>query len=214
MGRFFGREGHIVLYGFGGLAVGSNALSNRWQRIAVSFAGPLAGFVLLAAVLAAYAVFAPQAVRLLLLQEFDIDWEFGTTPAARPHPLLLNALSDLYWINLYWGLINLLPVWPLDGGQVSRDLLEWLIPDKGIRVSLAISCTVAALLALNALAGEWGTPFIPYVPAGGMYCALLFGLLAIGSYQAMQAQPSRPQWERNEESSPVPWERDADWWKR
>src|SRR5438876_7238715 len=29
MGRFFGTDGHIVLFGLGGLAVGSNALSNR-----------------------------------------------------------------------------------------------------------------------------------------------------------------------------------------
>src|SRR5262249_8482362 len=52
MGRIFGTDGHIVLFGLGGLAIGSNAISNRWQRIAVSFAGPGAGFLLLAAVLA------------------------------------------------------------------------------------------------------------------------------------------------------------------
>jgi hypothetical protein len=39
MGRFFGADGHIVLYSFGGLAIGSNSLSSRGQRIAVSFAG-------------------------------------------------------------------------------------------------------------------------------------------------------------------------------
>src|SRR5205807_2354897 len=45
-GRLFGTNGHIVLYGFGGLAIGSSALTNRWKRIFVYFAGPLAGFIL------------------------------------------------------------------------------------------------------------------------------------------------------------------------
>src|SRR5207302_5403914 len=39
MGRLFGSHGHIVLYSFGGLAIGSSALRSRWQRIAVYFAG-------------------------------------------------------------------------------------------------------------------------------------------------------------------------------
>jgi hypothetical protein len=34
MGQAFGAYGHIVLYGFGGLAVGSNQLNVRWQRVA------------------------------------------------------------------------------------------------------------------------------------------------------------------------------------
>jgi hypothetical protein len=32
MGRIFGSDGHIVLYGFGGLAIGSSDLTKRWQR--------------------------------------------------------------------------------------------------------------------------------------------------------------------------------------
>src|SRR6185436_3070814 len=46
-GRLFGSEGHIVLYGMGGLAIGSSALERRWQRIVVYAAGPAAGFLLL-----------------------------------------------------------------------------------------------------------------------------------------------------------------------
>src|SRR5437763_15143191 len=46
MGRVCGSEGHIVLYAFGGVAVQHRAIPLRWQRIAVSFAGPLAGFLL------------------------------------------------------------------------------------------------------------------------------------------------------------------------
>src|SRR5437879_6589053 len=47
VGQLCGSHGHIVLYAFGGLAIGSNQLADRWQRIAVCFAGPLAQFLLL-----------------------------------------------------------------------------------------------------------------------------------------------------------------------
>src|SRR5262249_18087715 len=46
MGRLFGSEGHIVLLAFGGLAIGSANLRERWQRIAVSAAGPAIQLVL------------------------------------------------------------------------------------------------------------------------------------------------------------------------
>src|SRR5436190_12605786 len=32
MGRWFGTEGHIVLYSFGGLAIGSSNQRYRWER--------------------------------------------------------------------------------------------------------------------------------------------------------------------------------------
>ena len=46
MGRLFGSDGHIVLYSFGGLAVGSIQIPNWWKRVLVSLAGPMAGFLL------------------------------------------------------------------------------------------------------------------------------------------------------------------------
>src|SRR5690348_11709576 len=54
MGRAFGSHAHIVLYSFGGLAVGSKEGLRRWQRVLVLFAGPGAGFVLFGAVLAGW----------------------------------------------------------------------------------------------------------------------------------------------------------------
>src|SRR5436309_11786 len=36
MGKLFGNDGYIVLYSFGGLAVGSNDVRARWQRMLVS----------------------------------------------------------------------------------------------------------------------------------------------------------------------------------
>jgi Zn-dependent protease len=198
MGRLFGSEGHIVLYSFGGLAIGSNALSNRWRRIAVCFAGPAAGFLLLAGV--------------LLLVRDAIDFQPWPVFERLPNtsPLLTEAIVDLIWINLAWGLLNLLPIWPLDGGQISRDFLGWLSPHNGFRAAYWLSVIVAGLLAVHALIPE---PVVPFLPAHDMFAALLFGSLAFNSFQSLQADRNRPPWEKyREEKRHSPWERDRDDW--
>src|SRR5207249_4349173 len=46
MGILCGQHGYIVLHFFGGMAIGQYQLARRWQRIAISLAGPAAGFFL------------------------------------------------------------------------------------------------------------------------------------------------------------------------
>lgn len=190
-GRLFGAHGHIVLYSFGGLAIGSSALGNRWQRIAVYLAGPLAGFIL-------YGI-----VRLL-------------DPGPRSR-LLEDAFWDLKQINLFWGIINLLPIWPLDGGQISRDLFGWFQPAKGVRLSLGVSLVVAGLLAFISLINTYSEQPLPIVEKipylsrlEGGFMVLLFACLAFYSYQALQVEGRRQPWEQGRQ----PWEQDADYWKR
>ena len=187
MGRLFGAHGHIVLYSFGGLAIGSSALPNRWQRIAVYFAGPLAGFVL-----------------------YGVAWWAVPHLNPRGARLLWAATLFLLEINLFWGLMNLLPIWPLDGGQISRDLCDWFHRMNGIRVSLGISLVVAGLLAFLSLINTYSTtplaiveriPYLGFFRGG--YLALLFACLAVNSYQALQIEGQRR-----------PWDKDGDAWGR
>lgn len=179
MGQWFGSYGHIVLFGFGGLAIGSANLPNRWQRIAVSFAGPLAQFLL-------YGIIE------LIYWQADL----------KMFPLwVLIGLGFLKWINLTWPLLNLLPIWPLDGGQISRDFLGWLAPRRGMQLSLGISIICAGLLAINAIMVEQERPLLPFFNWGGTYPALFFGLLAFGSFQALQQhEANMKRWRRD------PWE--------
>lgn len=189
-GMLFGSHGHIVLYSFGGLAIGSSALRSRWQRIAVYCAGPLAGFLL-----AGITVFAWRR------------WH-----GAEPSDLMLTTVANLIWINLFWGAVNLLPIWPLDGGQVSRDFFEWLQPNGGIRTSLGISLVAAGLLVFVALTNTY-RPLailraIPYL--GGYlimirdwFMILFFAAFAFNSYQLLQM-----------ENGKQPWDRGGDYWGR
>jgi Zn-dependent protease len=187
MGRAFGTDGHIVLYSFGGLAVGSSALAKRWQRIAVYFAGPGAGFLLLGVVL-----FLVRDGVYFRWDEFEHSpWPRFRGLASLPKPANA-AVGFLIWINLAWGFLNLLPIWPLDGGRICVDFLDGLSRENGAKAGYMISMILAALLALHAVSNE---PIVSILPHGDWYAAILFGSLALGSFQVWQAQRRRNPWE-------------------
>jgi stage IV sporulation protein FB len=199
MGQIFGSRGHIVLYGFGGLAIGSNQLDRRWQRIAVCFAGPLAGFVFLGVLFLVLRIWDADAFPLYLaMAKRDLGLpaenvaEMG--PVRAPlNPLLLMTVSFLIFINLMWGLVNLLPIWPLDGGQISRDLCEALWPGWGLTRSLGISMIIAGLLAVHCFLVVIGRQLVP-LQIGSVYTAILFAILALQSYQMLQQAQAHEQW--------------------
>src|SRR5262249_37985346 len=154
-------------------------------RIAVSFAGPLAGFLFLGVLALALSVLAPGQVERqvdLLRLLFDLP-PIQRDPPVPLSPLVEAALSFVIWINLFLGLLNLLPVWPLDGGQISRDFLSGLTRENGVRISLGISLVVSGLLAVQALSVHLKHPLIPFLWwLGGIFMAIMFGLLAIQSF--------------------------------
>ncbi|MFK7805135.1 MAG: site-2 protease family protein [Anaerolineae bacterium] len=176
--RYYGQDSHIVLHGFGGLAIPlpsfgykSGGPRTPWHQIFISFAGPLAGFLLAAVIcLVIWAVGGT----------VFFDWLFNFIP--RPIAFLPSGYSmgdtlvnDFLWINTFWGLINLLPVFPLDGGRIARELFI-LSGDKAAIVnSLWLSVITGGLLALLAM-----------VYLNSIYMALLFGILAFQSYGALQ----------------------------
>jgi Zn-dependent protease len=188
MGRLFGSEGHIILYGMGGLAVGSNNLYDRWKRILVSFAGP--------------------GIQLVL---FGLLWgtrtaglwpRLGAREESVGQLVVLVVLAHLWVINLFWPILNLLPVWPLDGGMITREVCTGVSPSRGLLVSLWISLIVSVALAANALAAHFGYPgLIPYFD--GLYLAILFALFAYTAWQGIQYENSR----RRSYDDSLPWER-------
>jgi stage IV sporulation protein FB len=121
--------------------------------------------------------------------EFDPLPQFHGLP---DKPLASAAIHFLIWINLWWGFLNLLPIWPLDGGQISRDFLGWLSPANGIKTAYGISMVVAGVLAFIALLPESVNPIFGQ---RDFYVALLFGSLAFNSFQALQFENQRKPWD-------------------
>jgi Zn-dependent protease len=187
MGRLFGSDGYIILYSFGGLAVGSNRLARRWQRILVLLAGPGIQLLLFAALLG-----------LGFLPPDSGPGSWG--------PYAKRAFSYLFVINLYWPILNLLPVFPLDGGQISRELCEAVSPQRGVAFSLGLSMVVAGFLAVHCLVATPETALLPWLPTRDYFLAMMFALLAVTSFQALQMENARQrQWERADDY--LPWER-------
>ena len=181
--RYFGQSSHIVLHFAGGLAIPDSVQwGSRWANVAlgpnqyilISLAGPVAGFIL--ATLAIVGV-------LLAGGSVGTTWLFGLIPlplnAALPFGgrILDILVAILLWVNIFWGLINLLPVFPLDGGNVARNILVQYDPVNGVRKSLWVSVITGGLIALLAL-----------VFLRSIYMAFLFGLLAFQSYQSLQSR--------------------------
>jgi Zn-dependent protease len=107
------------------------------RSIAISLAGPGAGFLFAGIILLA-----------------------GLAGLASPRSLLLGqALDDLLWVNSRWGLINLLPILPLDGGNVIRSVEEWITRKPAAIFSRAVSLLFAGLGALWAISAgqKWIT---------------------------------------------------------
>jgi Zn-dependent protease len=180
--RFYGIRSHVVLYQCGGLAVADSQmgwLSGRGTRhrgyagdALIAFAGPLAGFVFAAfamgiVYLAGYqVVFSPGYLE-------QLEFKFGNEPI--PDVRIDILVNMLLFVNIFWGLINLLPVHPLDGGQIARAALTAANPSEGVRQSLMLSVGAGAGVALLA-AVKWED----------WYIALFFGYLAYLSYTALQ----------------------------
>jgi Zn-dependent protease len=129
IGRRFGLSPQITLYSMGGLTSWSEAKEiSPAKHLAISLAGPAAGFLL------GGICFVAGPVML----------------SALPSKLSTAAYNDLIWVNIGWGVFNLLPILPLDGGHVLLTLEGWLTRRRDQIISHAIS--LLACVALMYLA--------------------------------------------------------------
>jgi Zn-dependent protease len=177
--RHYGHAAEVILYIGGGLAVPQpERFSGRWanlrlttgQHILISLAGPGAGFLLAVLVMLLVVVLGGRVFYTPLA---------GIIPsvsAILPTGGLLNSVvGALLWVNIFWGLINLVPVQPLDGGNVAREFLSSADPVDGERKALWISMIAGAVAAI-----------VGFVLMRSAYMTLLFAFLAIQSYERLK----------------------------
>jgi len=134
-GRRLGLEPQIHLYAFGGMTSWrqTRPLTAR-QHIMISIAGPLVGIVIGGSILL--------AARAGLLADAS--------------PTLLRVLDNILWVNLGWGVLNLLPILPLDGGHIAASFAEILFGRRGRVAARALSIVLTAAIVLwAALNRQW-----------------------------------------------------------
>jgi len=178
--RWHGVESRIVLYQFGGLAI-PTGLGSGWNSrrsltrsyaITVSAAGPLAQFAAASALMLGIHASGFS----IPLGGFVAEWL--RLPVDRPllaSPRLLDFSTFFLYVSVYWGLLNLLPVLPLDGGQIAREL--FLAFDRGhaIQHALMLSTITAGILAARGFLQN------------DLYFGMMFGMLAYSNFNALQA---------------------------
>lgn len=178
--RRFGEEPRVVLYMLGGLAIadgwsrwraGAGGRRDARQQLLISLAGPGAGFLL--AALTVLLLLALGGRFQIRLEGFPFFYRFAAPPGSAQ--ALEMLIGDLLFINIFWGLINLLPVLPLDGGQAARVLCEVADRWNGTVRSLWISVITggAVAVASGVYLQDW-------------FLALLFGSLAVSNYLTLQ----------------------------
>lgn len=178
--RRFGQDSYIILHMMGGLTVPTSNPYDSYssqerltpnENIFISLAGPIAGFLLAIMIL---------VIGVMLGGDLNFAVLLGFIPiplVILPYELgILDRIFALFvFINFFWGIVNLLPVFPLDGGNVARYTLIQTDPIDGLRKSLWLSVISGAIIAIV------GVIFL-----NSLYMAFLFGYLAFQSYQALQ----------------------------
>jgi membrane-associated protease RseP (regulator of RpoE activity) len=182
MAKHFHGSPSIVLYGLGGLC-SSQAERTPGQRLAVLFAGPGAGFVLCAVVLALTALVLGLTggeqlayVKGRVGLSADRDLFFDAVEKFRS-PMISMIYFNMIWINLLWGLVNLLPIYPLDGGQATQVVLSQVDRGNGVRRSHIVSLVTAGVLAVLAA----------ILSPHDYFPVIFFGILAFLNYQVLQS---------------------------
>jgi Zn-dependent protease len=150
-GRHFALDPVITLHGFGGMTSWrSNRRLSHGQRIFISAAGPAVGITIGIAVLVLAPRLAPEAGLMAT-----------------------RLIHYTVWVNLYWGLLNLAPVLPLDGGHIAASAAEAAFGRRGRTAAIVLSLILTGSLALWAM---WN---------GQIWLTILAVVLAVSNFQGL-----------------------------
>ena len=170
MHRLYGMDSRIVLYHFGGLAIpGSftawNAARRRFadrpkEQILISLAGP--GAQLLLALLV-WVIATAAHIDLGLTRFIERFVQLPLPDRHMTDSAVLFVVTDaLVTQSVFWALLNLLPILPLDGGNVLRELLRVFGASDVWRTAALVSMITAGALAFYMFQHDQ--------PGGGLMC--------------------------------------------
>jgi len=121
----FGQNAQIELTGFGGLTQRGGTKLKLWQEFLIVLNGPVAGLIL-----------------------FAVAFQIHRMISDKPMNLVIYAVQITAAVNLFWTIINLIPVQPLDGGRLLSIILEAAFGFRGVKISLLASIIVAGVIGL------------------------------------------------------------------
>lgn len=146
--KFFGLHPKIELIAFGGVTSYENKRVVFWKQFLIVLNGPLFGIGLF--------LFCSLIIYLNIFTNIYV----------------FSFFKIAQIVNLFWSIVNLLPVLPLDGGQLLRIALEGFFGIRGFRLSLFIGSLVALLFSIF------------FFIRGGFLIGALFFLFAFQSFDS------------------------------
>lgn len=152
IGLFGYGHSRIILGGMGGVTF-NDRRARPWHDMLISLAGPISSF----------------ALALLMY------WLYHNVTVVQTDKMLKVLVPQLVVANVFWGIFNLVPVPPLDGGQAVRSFLRMFleeVPAFVIAVWIAIVVGVAVVI--------WAITKSQY------FAALFVGWFVWQNYQAWQ----------------------------
>lgn len=121
-GRRHSRSTSITLHAFGGYATFPGARLTRGQDLLVTAAGPAIQIAL-------------GGLAFLVLKY-----------APLPSPMVKLFVANLALVSIFWAILNLIPVIPLDGGRLMAATLGPRNHEKSLRISMVVAVAAAALV--------------------------------------------------------------------
>lgn len=118
----FKQKAQIQLVAMGGLTSYTGPKLKFWQQFLIVLNGPVFGFLLF--------------LGATFLLKSGVNYS----------PTVYTTLRITQVANLFWTIANLLPVMPLDGGQLLRIVLEAAFGVRGFKASLLIGASLAFVL--------------------------------------------------------------------
>ncbi len=151
----------IVLHGFGGVAISQRQNTRPKDGMFIALAGPAVTLVL-------------AVVFLGLLVGFQ-------TLFGNEAPVALDVAGHFIWLmfvaNVFWFVLNMLPIYPLDGGQT---LMHFFRKRGDGRSKATVKTAKVSMVAIAVAA------LVSLVTIGGFFIIIICGFLGYMNWQILQ----------------------------
>jgi Zn-dependent protease len=130
IGIFGFGSSEILLTGMGGVTM-NRRRAKAWQDMLISLSGPFASFAL-----------------------FGVSvWAYRNVGLVHTDRMLVELVPRMASANFFWGIFNLIPVPPLDGGHATRDFFRTFLSERtAFVIAIWIAMIVGSLVVVYEIA--------------------------------------------------------------